>query len=483
MTINGSLAIESGALVEVVNGSSAPVASSGKIVLRGDLNIKAGGGLITNGGDLTTSQLEFNGTTNQNITVIGNLSGTKLELIMNGVSATLLTSLTLPGDISATNADLQLVHGMIITTSSDILIVRGNSTVSGGSVTSLVSGPMQKNGNADFTFPVGKGSIYAPIGINNVAGTITDAFVAEYIRANPQSTSPYGPYIDGSSVPQLDHVSIVEYWTLEQIAGPVASKLVSLTVNPESFCLNINQTYVSRWNGSFWTNEHATIINSTTGYYQTGTIKSANVISGFTSTTKAFTLSTDLPFSSNPLPITLLTFDATRLNNRQALLSWTLAEVSSSYIGFELDGASDGKNFSPVAFINALVTDRTYHYSDNGLEPGINYYRLRMIDEKGSVSISRITAVMNRGDGLILTSLIPTVVHGSAMLTITSSRRQVIDIMISDMQGRRMKQVHYRVPAGNATIQLLLDNLARGTYQLHGLTTEGKTNVIRFIKQ
>ena len=105
-----------------------------------------------------------------------------------------------------------------------------------------------------------------------------------------------------------------------------------------------------------------------------------------------------------------------------------------------------------------------------------------MIDETGKISYSRTVAVMNGVKGLLLTSLVPTVVTNTATLTIASSTRQQLDIIIVDMQGRMVKKQHFTIDAGNTNIELPLSGLARGIYHLQGISADGKTNTIRFIR-
>jgi hypothetical protein len=106
-----------------------------------------------------------------------------------------------------------------------------------------------------------------------------------------------------------------------------------------------------------------------------------------------------------------------------------------------------------------------------------------MIDENGKITYSRIVVIINGTDGLLLTSLIPTVVNHSAMLTVTLSKKQKLDLLIVDMQGRVMQKQNYSVADGNTNIQISTASLATGVYHLFGISAEGKTNVIRFIKQ
>jgi hypothetical protein len=477
MTINGNLTIESGAYVNLV-GNTSLAGSSGKISLKGNLDLQTGGTLITNGTAGTTSQLELSGSSNQNITASGIFSGVRMELIMNGVSATLLTQVILPGDFNATNANLQLVNGKIKATGSAKLVMLATSSVSGGSTNSFVEGPMQKRGNTDFIFPLGTGGIYAPIGMYNGSGQApADAFTAEYKRANPQSI--YGPNVQLS----MDHVSYVEHWTLSRNSG-TASKNISLDVHPLSFCKVLGSTYVSQWNGSLWMPLATTITNgpNTVGLYQTGTIKTVSAVSNFASPDTVFTLITDLDETANPLPVTLISFDAYKLSSTKSSADWELASVCSSAAKFEVQRAETNSGFVTIGTLPGNTNSKSYNFIDNDLKTGINYYRLKITGEDGKISYSRTVAVMNGVNTVLLTSMIPTVVNQSASLTVSSSTREKITIMITDMQGRVVQQNSYNIDNGNSTIEIGFDRLAAGVYQLTGITSSGRLNTIRFIK-
>ncbi|TMI74398.1 MAG: T9SS type A sorting domain-containing protein [Bacteroidetes bacterium] len=478
MTINGNLTIQSSAYVNLV-GNSSPAGSSGKISLKGNLDLQTGGTLITNGAAGTTSQLELSGSSNQNITANGIFSGVRMEVIMNGVSATLLTQVILPGDFNATNANLQLVNGKIKATGSSKLIMLATSSVSGGSTNSFVEGPMQKRGNTDFVFPLGIGGIYAPLGMYNGSGAApTDAFTAEYKRANPQSI--YGPNVQAT----MNHVSYVEYWTLSRNLG-TASKLISLDVHPLSFCKALASTYVSQWNGSLWTKLNTGITDGPhpVGLYQTGTIQTLSAVSNFASPDTAFTLITDLNETANPLPVTLITFDAHKLSATKSSVDWELASVCSPAAKFEVQRTETATGFVTIGAIPGTTTGKSYNFIDNDLKNGINYYRLKITGEDGQISYSRTIAIMNGVNTVLLTSMIPTVVNHSASLTVSSSAREKITIVVTDMQGRVVQQNSYNIDNGNSTIEIRFDRLVAGIYQLTGTTSSGRLNTIRFMKQ
>lgn len=434
-------------------------------------------GIITESGS-GSPVLELNGSTNQNISVTGAGAITNsVELKMNNAAgATLLSPLILP-------ANLTLTTGKIKTDAINVLSMADNSVVSGGSINSFISGPMKKIGDDNFIFPVGLtdavGSIYAPIGISGTGGSVTDEFIAEYKRANPQSTSPY----TATHVATLDHISYVEYWTLKQNNGASAKK-VSLEVNLTSFCRDLAHTYVSRWDGSLWTNEGSTVTSGpvVSGIYETGRIESVNNISGLISPAIGFTLATDLPYTGNPLPVGLISFNAVKINTKQSSLTWELAACCSKDAKFEIQRAGDDLNFNTIAVINGNETSRFYSFDDKNLKTGTNYYRLEITDADGSVVYSRIAIVLNGIEGLFV-SMSPTVVITDAVLSFVSSSEQQLGLVIIDMQGRVVRRLQQRTPTGKSAITFLLNDIKAGVYQLIINNSEGQREVIRFVKQ
>jgi hypothetical protein len=482
MTINGNLDIDNGAFIDVV-GSGSPAGSSGKILLKGDLNIHSGGFLTSNGGAGTSNQLELNGSSNQNITVNGFWQGIRFEFIMNGVTATLLTPVTLPGNNNAAAANLQLINGRIITTTAHTLNMIRNSSVSGGSATSFVQGPMKKGGdNASFTFPLGIGSIYTPVTINTTGVlAASDTVVAEYIRSNPQGA--FGNTYDPAGNPEvINHISFVEYYRIQKTSGVFTSGTITLPVTQYSFCKVFATTFVSRYDigNSWWTNcgTSARVPGAPIGLYQTGNITSAAI-----STLGFFTLGTSDIYGVNPLPINLITFDAIKLNTSSSSLTWELAACCSADAKFEIQRAGTNRNFSTIGSVRGSAINTLYTYTDNGLKAGINYYRLKMIDETGTVTYSRTAAIMNGIDGLLLTSLSPTIVTSTTVLSVTSSKEQKIDMLIIDMQGRVVQRQSLLVAAGNSHVSIDAGSLAAGAYQLVGILNGSKTNVLRFVRR
>ena len=82
---------------------------------------------------------------------------------------------------------LTLTSGITYTTTTNILALSSTATSTSGSASSFVSGPMSKDGTADFIFPVGKGSSWRRVSVTGLSATST--FRAEYFNTGYINTA------------------------------------------------------------------------------------------------------------------------------------------------------------------------------------------------------------------------------------------------------------------------------------------------------
>jgi hypothetical protein len=418
----------------------------------------------------TVPQYSGNGLPTVPQMITGKLVINNSALGTDGVTLTQNTQVT---------GELVLTLGKLTTTSTTIIQLGSSSILTTLlSDASFVNGPIQKYGNTSFIFPVGKGVTIHPIGfVMTGGGNPGDLLIAEYFHSgttcSPQS---YGPGIH--------HTSGLEYWTLVRATMAAASSQITLYATTYSSATDKSKLVVAKCvPGTGWANlGNADLVTlGSTGPVTSSTSVTGNIPSFPTPT--VFTLASIVPASVNPLPIDLISFDATKLSNTKSSLDWELAACCSSAAKFEVQRAGANKNFTTIATIGGSETNRLYTYVDNGLQTGINYYRLRMKDVNNVITYSRIVAVMNGVNGLLLTSLIPTVTTHTAVLTVSSSKEQKLDLLITDMQGKAVRKLSYSMQSGNTSIVLPVAGLAAGIYQLTGIYAEGKTNTIRFIRQ
>jgi hypothetical protein len=417
--------------------------------------------------------LQMNGSVNQNISIDTLMNAVKFS-VNNPAGITLLSPLKL-------SYNLEFINGRIRTSTAALLTMADNAVHTGSSAAGFVEGPMKKAGDEDFTFPVGKGSIYTPVVLGLGTGaSATDEFIVEYIRANPQSI--YGA--DYEIIPPpgtIDHISYAEHWTITSNTGTAVSKDLTLPVNCESFCRDIGSLFVagydpgtSRWKSAGWSGSTTSAPAACTGY-RVGTITSG-AITGFA----AFTLATSQSWVVNPLPVNLVAFNATLVNSRKVLVNWQIACCED--LDFEIQRAGKDRLFHTIARISGNRDNFFYRYEDFFPVPGINYYRLKVIDNQHNVFHSRIASLTGTAEKLQIISLVPTVISSETSVTIVSSAARLMDIVIIDAQGRPTRKLHHYLQTGTTTIILRLNDLPGGIYYLIGITAEERTEATLFFK-
>lgn len=158
------------------NSFATPVQVQGNILIRGGCNLRnfgtgfeIFGNMTVNGstsyGTSNARKYRFSGGNAQSIAGSAPLTSLQIFQLEMNKSA---NSLTLLKSIKVDN-NLNLITGIINSTTPNILIVENGATATGASNSSFVNGPVQKNGSQAFVFPVGKNSNYRSIAIGNDA--------------------------------------------------------------------------------------------------------------------------------------------------------------------------------------------------------------------------------------------------------------------------------------------------------------------------
>lgn len=464
LTVNGNLTVAAPSILET-SGNTTTSGGAGIIVVKGHI---INNGIIRENSTVSGNQIQLTGTTLQTIAGNGSWSGNELLFTINNAAGVLLLSpLVLPYNLALTN-------GKISTDAVNLLTMIDNTTYTGGSVTSFIDGPMKKIGDDSFIFPIGTGSIFAPIAMVNVSGqTVSDEFTAMYNRTNPQSV--HGTAVQGGQ----DHVSSVEYWTLNHSGA--ATKQIALAVNYTSFCFDLSRTYVSRWDAGngWWSNLGASFIAGPSNPpFQSGVVTGTSSVSSYGD----FTLITDLPPVLNPLPIKLIDFTAVKNNSSTATISWQLETPCTEDARFEVQHSTDGNNFHTIQTVAGIWSSRLYSVQDHRLKNGVNYYRLRIKESDGKYHISRTVAIINHETGLLLTAIWPNPVQSAANLSLTTARAGLVYFLLYDNTGKLVKQWQRNAGAGNNTIPFSMESLPAGIYQLIAVTENSKASM-RLVKQ
>ncbi len=446
------------------------VANPTTLKVKGNINHTAGTfGSSSNSVNTTTDLfvVELNGTSNQNISSTGTINNANDELTLllnNPAGATLTTPITV-GKLSFNSAG----KGKLTTTTANVLTINNTGVhslvVNSPSPTGFVNGPVRRRtaSTSDYTMPTGKGSIYDPVIMRPSAAT-TSIYQAEYFGV---------AFSDLTTISPINGVTNQEYWQVSTASGTDAAIIITLRAAVPG-AIATDGIVVARYNGADWVDfsSGGTIIqpgNSTVGAARS-TIATIN---GF------YTFGYGI---AGALPIRLLNFDARKISSGSAQVSW-LISTNSNAEQFEVLKSADGRNFTAAGLVLAIDRQVNYSFTDNNLFTGTSYYRLKMVDKDGKISYSQIVAVMNGAKGILLTSMIPTIVSSSATLTISSSEKGTMQLMVTDMYGRIVKQQLVSIGTGNQQVVLNLQSLASGAYQVTAVMNNSQVGTIRFLRQ
>jgi len=412
------------------------------------------------------SRVRFNGAGPQTITIAtGDEYFSTLGLNKSAGSLTLNN----PVQVRTT---LDLTSGRVNTSNpAGLLTLGAGGTSVNATVASFVNGPMQKIGNTNYFFPVGKGNFLRPCGVTGYgADWVGSGIIAEYF--------PISAYTWGiPSEPTINHLSQCEYWTIDRSAG-AASPVVQLTWLAPNSCgvTLLTDLRVARWDNaaSIWRDRGNGGATGTTGPTASGTIPTAAIQTLFNASPGPTPWTLASITSENPLPISLVQFDAAP-EGEVVRLEWvTASERDNAY--FTIERSKDGTDFEPVMDVpGAMNSTTTLNYTELDRAPysGLSYYRLRQTDVDGNTTYSNVVAIMmgalnerplvafNNGSGL-------TALHGFP----AGSR-----FALQDMTGRIIVEGSTTVE-GRIELQGL--DLARGAY-LFRLLNGDRTESTKFV--
>lgn len=407
--------------------------------------------------------IDMNGTVHQ---AISSSSGTfdkngQVTLRINNASDVSLSS-------ALTVGRLKFASGRLSTTPSNVLTISNTANtsviLSGVTASSYVNGPLQRTtaGTAAVLFPVGNGSDYRRVTMIP-ASSASSVYRAEYIGAPLNQSSVLSP-VRGV---------VAYYWNIAKVSG--ADAVVELTL-PATIAEAdaLDNLLAVMYNGSAWADARGTTGNVAPGTSAAGTTLRTGSMSSFGSITVGYALQA-------ALPIDLESFTAKKSANAVEL-SWRVSD-NSTPASFEIMKSGDGVEFAKIGSVTGMEGKTSYFFTDSKLNSSNSYYRLRMLDKDGSVKLSNIVVVMNGTNGVIISSMIPTMVIDRARLNISAAKGGNMQLVVSDISGRIVQTQNASINAGNQEIWLNASRLSPGLFQITGYLNGEKTATIRFFKR
>lgn len=187
--------------------------------------------------------------------------------------------------------------------------------------------------------------------------------------------------------------------------------------------------------------------------------------------------------SEGALPVDLVSFKGNNTGQTN-ILSWSVKnETNFDY--FEVQHSKDGRTFRAIGKV-AMSPDnglKTYAFNDDQALPGLNYYRLNMVDKDGKQKLSNIITLINNNNQLFVIQKYPNPVKDRLNLTLDGVAGGLIKISVNDMQGRMLSNTSILKQQISWKGTIHVHHLNKGQYILNIQTADGKKQVSTFIKQ
>ena len=107
---------------------------------------------------------------------------------------------------------------------------------------------------------------------------------------------------------------------------------------------------------------------------------------------------------THPLPVGLISFEAIK-QAKKVLLQW-ITENESNADKYIVERSADGVNFSAIGSVTAFnsINKNNYNFTDLQPLPGLNFYRLKMLDKDATYLYSDIRKINfnNAGDDITI---------------------------------------------------------------------------------
>jgi hypothetical protein len=390
LTVQGSIQSNAGTFVN----------NSGTIDLSGDWINSTGSNCF----GASQGTVIMNGA-NQNITGSGSTQFNNLILAGSGTK-TLFQNTTVGGlagtgalDIGARTLDLN-AHTLFVTNKTPAAI-----TFSSGM---MLSEKTDNSSNVNWSIGVMTGphvipfgnisGVQVPLTIDLTSGNIGNVTASTYATATDNTPYPSTPTLVTQVNDQagFDNSAntVDRFWEIDNTGGTSPVFDLTFTYAPAESPANGNiNLRAQRWNspGYGWDLPLGGQSNPTT--YSVHTPGVANY--------GAWTLAQE----ANPLPVTLLEFNAKANSKKQVDLTWTtISEINNDY--FTVERSADGIRFDELEKIagagnSTLRLD--YFTVDIHPNQGINYYRLKQTDYDGHYSYSETrTVLIHDGRGNVI---------------------------------------------------------------------------------
>lgn len=210
-------------------------------------------------------------------------------------------------------------------------------------------------------------------------------------------------------------------------------------------------------------------------------------VDNFSTNGQSFTLDWQLSNGASldctVLPMELLSLTASPRDGTVDLSWRTLSELNSDH--FVVERSPDGFDFVPVGTVAAMGNSTStvdYVFTDAQPTRGMNYYRLRQVDQDALAQLSNtVTALIVHGRNEPM--VVPNPLTGSAHVILENAPEEPLSYRVTDAAGRVVQERSLGVPEGVKQFTIAMDEADAGAYFLTIMDEAGLVHGhTRFVK-
>ncbi len=462
LTVLGGVFITGGNL-DLCSGSAGNI---------GTLNV---GGNFNNFGAITETGtgkgvINFNGSAAQNFNQSGTLVNDVDFNVNNSAGVTFSNSTTINGTLSLTSGILIIPNGVTVTIANGTGIGGSgfgatkhiNTQVGGATHGILTVNNMAALGA--YMLPMGNGTSYLPVTLT--PATLSSFSVGVFTGITEDGLPNGTAFTAGKKAGVVDAV-----WTINRNSGTSADMTLAWPAALEGATFatyTTTQIGISHWDNPNW----GTSVGTGNNTLNTATRSGVGVFSPF-----------GVGKTPYVLPIKFSYVNAAKSNGYNTV-NWKAA-CSSSEVDFTVERATDGRNFNAINTFTAsqLRCAQPFDYVDNNNLTGTVFYRIKSVEITGTITYSNIVKVTDQQKDMLLVGISPNPVINQAQLHISTTKKDMVDLIIVSMEGKIVQRSSVQLQAGTSIINLDLASLQKGVYMIKGTFSNGQTSTIKFTRQ
>ena len=265
---------------------------------------------------------------------------------------------------------------------------------------------------------------------------------------------------------------INKYWTIEPTglaASPVYDALY--TYSTGDIMGAAGTLYPTKYSSLGWISSPGSMAVAIDGTSANHDVSGRTFTWGGLTTFSEFTAVGD----GDPLPVELLNFNATSVDNKHVYVNWaTASEINSAY--FMVERSADAVHYTAVGRVNAsgnTTLTNLYDLTDYTPYQGVSYYRLRQTDFNGDFELFDPVAVNISNAFATVMNVYPNPTKESVSVQITSSKNEQGTLLVMDMQGKIVTVEQVNLKSGINQIPLNLAKHADGNYMVSLIHEDG----------